>query len=154
MKRIHFSLDLPKWHEWLIYVTVGLLTLTGIAWLLLDNFGKVEGEFGPEQNPALPWLLLGHGVFAYIFLVVAAMLLPVHVRLGWNAVRNRKSGLTLLIVSAFLALTALVLYYASAEGFRGLSSTLHWIVGIGFSLLLIVHVVRGKGSRPAPQRHR
>lgn len=154
MKRIYFSLDLPRWHEWLIYLTVGLLTLTGLAWLLLDNFGKVEGEFGPEQNPALPWLLLGHGVLAYIFLVVAAMLLPVHVRLGWNAARNRKSGLTLLIAGAFLALTALVLYYASTEGFRGLSSMLHWIVGIGFPLLLIVHVIRGKGSRTAPQRHR
>lgn len=154
MKRIYFSLDLPRWHEWLIYLTVGLLTLTGLAWLLLDNFGKVEGEFGPEQNPALPWLLLGHGVLAYIFLVVAAMLLPVHVRLGWNAARNRKSGLTLLIAGAFLALTALVLYYASTEGFRGLSSVLHWIVGIGFPLLLIVHVIRGKGSRTAPQRHR
>ena len=154
MKRIYFSLDLPRWHEWLIYLTVGLLTLTGLAWLLLDNFGKVEGEFGPEQNPALPWLLLGHGVLAYIFLVVAAMLLPVHVRLGWNAARNRKSGLTLLIAGAFLALTALVLYYASTEGFRGLSSMLHWVVGIGFPLLLIVHVIRGKGSRTAPQRHR
>jgi len=154
MKRIHFSLDLPKWHEWLIYASVGVLTFTGVAWLLLDNFGKVEGEFGPEQSPALPWLLLGHGIVAYVFLIAAGMLLPVHVRLGWNAVRNRVSGLTLVIVGAFLTLSGLALYYASAEGFRGWSSTLHWVVGIVLPLTLIVHVVRGKGSRPAPPQHR
>ena len=82
MRRIHFSLALPNWHEWLVYVSAGLLTVTGLAWLYLDRFGKIEGLFGPEQNPALPWLLLVHGTVAYAFLVIAAMLVPVHMRLG------------------------------------------------------------------------
>lgn len=153
MKRIHFSLALPKWHEWLVYLSVGLLTLTGVAWLLLDRFGKVEGEFGPEQNPALPWLLAGHGVVAYLFLVVAAMLVPVHIRLGWNAFRNRVSGLFIVTTGLFLALTGLLLYYASAEGLRGATSSLHWIIGLGLPIALVVHVVRGKGSQP-PKRRR
>jgi hypothetical protein len=153
MKRVHFSLALPKWHEWLVYLSVGLLTLSGIAWLLVDKWGKVEGEFGPEQNPALPWLLASHGVLAYLFLVVAAMLVPVHIRLGWNAERNRRSGLAIVGLGLFLALTGLLLYYASAEGLRGLASSLHWIVGLGLPALLIVHLVRGKGSRPKPKKH-
>lgn len=148
MKRIHFSLALPKWHEWLVYVTVALLTLSGGAWLLLDRFGKVEGEFGPEQNPTLPWLLLIHGVLAYAFLVVAAMLIPVHMRLGWKAFRNRMSGLVLVGTGLVLALTGLVLYYASAEGFRAWTSTAHWVIGLGLPIALLVHVIRGKSSQP------
>lgn len=151
MKRVHFSLALPKWHEWLVYLSVALLTLTGVGWLLLDKFGKVSGEFGPEQNPALPWLLTSHGVLAYAFLVIAAMLIPVHMRLGWNAGRNRYSGLGLVAIGLFLALSGLVLYYASAEGLRGLASTLHWVVGLGLPLLLVIHFVRGKRDRPQPK---
>lgn len=152
MKRVHFSLSLPKWHEWLVYLASGLLTLTGAAWLLLDRFGKVHGEFGPEQSPALPWLLMAHGVIAYAFLVVAAMLLPVHVRLGWNAGRNRKSGLILVSVALFLAITGLGLYYLSAEALRALSSTGHWVIGVALPIGLIVHVLRGKRGRPKPTR--
>jgi uncharacterized membrane protein YkvI len=150
MKRIHFSLALAKWHEWLVYLTIGLLTATGLAWLWLDKFGKVQGDFGPEQNPALPWLLLLHGVIAYAFLIVSAMLVPVHMRLGWNALRNRLSGLALVTVGLFLAATGLLLYYATAEGLRDASSTLHWIVGIGLPAILIIHVVRGRRSRSSP----
>jgi hypothetical protein len=149
MRRIHFSLALPKWHEWLVYLSIGLLTFTGLAWLLLDRFGKVDGEFGPEPNPALPWLLSGHGALAYIFLIVAAMLVPVHIRLGWNAVRNRTSGLSLVAVGLFLALTGLLLYYASAEGLRGIASIAHWAVGIALPLILAVHAIRGKASGKA-----
>lgn len=154
MKRIHFALPLPKWHEWLVHATVGLLTATGLAWLLLDRFGTVEGEFGPEQSPALPWLLSGHGVLAYAFLVAAAMLVPVHMRLGWNARRNRSSGLSLVAIGLFLTVTGLLLYYASAEALRSLASTLHWVAGLLLPALLVLHLVRGKRSRPRPEARR
>lgn len=148
MKQVRFSPALPKWHEWLLHASVGLLTLTGLAWLYLDRFGKVEGLFGPEQNPALPWLLLAHGVLAYTFLVIAAMLVPVHMRLGWAAGRSRSSGLAVVGIGLFLAVTGLLLYYASAERLRGASSTLHWVVGIGLPLAFAVHLLRPKGSKP------
>ena len=152
MKRIHFSLSLPRWHEWLVYATAGLLPVSGAAWLILDRFGKIQGEFGPEQSPALPWLLMAHGVLAYAFLVVAAMLVPVHVRLGWNAGRNRKSGLLLVSIGLILAVTGLGLYYLSAEGVRSLSSTAHWVIGLALPIGLIVHVIRGKSGRLTPTR--
>jgi hypothetical protein len=143
-----FSLRLPRWHEWLVYAISGLLVVTGIAWLLLDRFGKVNGEFGPEPSPALPWLLLIHGAAAYGFAITAAMLIPVHMRLGWNARRNRRSGLSLVGLSLFLILSGLALYYSSAEGFRSLSSLAHWLIGLALPPLLIIHLVRGKKSRP------
>jgi hypothetical protein len=148
MKRPNFSLRLQRWHEWLVYGSTALLTLTGIAWLLLDRFGKVEAEFGPEPNPALPWLLMAHGIAAYAFVIIAAMLIPVHMRLGWNSGRNRSSGLWLVSFGLFLLLTGLGLYYATQEGLCSATSLAHWIAGLALPLLIVIHLVRGKGSRP------
>ena len=38
---------LPRWHEGSIYLTFGLLVVTGVAWLILDRWVRIEGEFGP-----------------------------------------------------------------------------------------------------------
>ena len=143
-----FSLRLSRWHEWLIYAISGLLLVTGGAWLLLDRFGKVNGEFGPEPSPALPWLLLVHGAAAYAFAIAAAMLIPVHMRLGWNSGRNRRSGLLLVGISLFLILGGLALYYSTAEGFRSAATLSHWVVGLAMPVLIVLHLVRGKKSRP------
>lgn len=148
MKRPQFSVRLPRWHERLIYAATALLVGTGVAWLLLDRFGSVQGEFGPEPSPALPWMLLMHGTAAYAFTVIAAMLVPVHMRLGWKSGRNRPSGLLLVGVSLFLLLTGLALYYTTADSLRSAASLAHWAIGLGTPILILVHLVRGKGSRP------
>jgi len=147
-RRPEFKLSLPKWHEWSIYVCTAVLVLTGVAWLIAGSFGAVQGEFGQEPNPSLPWLLMVHGIGAYAFAILAAMLVPVHIRLGWRASRNRLSGIAMVSVSLFLATSGLALYYSTGEGFRSAVSLAHWVVGLGLALLLAVHIMRGKGSRP------
>src|SRR4051794_20760678 len=138
-----FSLKLPRWHEWLVYGPAGLLFASGVAWLLLDRFGQTEGEFGLEPSPALPSLLLSHGVAAYAFAIVAAMLVPVHMRLGWSSGRNRRSGLLLVGVSLFLVLTGLALYYSTAEALRAAASVAHWAAGLLLPAMLVIHLIRG-----------
>jgi hypothetical protein len=152
-RRPQFKLALSKWHEWLIYAATTALLLTGVAWLLLERYGQVEGEFGAEANPVMPWLLKVHGVAAYAFVIVSAMLVPVHIRLGWIASRNRPSGLLMVGTSLLLALSGLALYYSTAEGFRAYASAAHWLVGLAFPILLVVHLVRGKSSRPQAAPH-
>lgn len=151
MKRPSFSIRLSRWHEWLIYAATLTLTVTGLVWLLLDRFGQRQGDFGPEPNALLPWLLLAHGAAAYGFLIVAAMLVPVHMRLGWHSGRNLKSGAAMTSFGLFLALTGIALYYSTGEQLRFYASLAHWVVGLGLPLLLVVHVVRGKSTRP--RRH-
>ena len=154
MKRTRFILKLPAWHEWLIYGTAALLVVTGVAWLLLDRFGKVQGEFGAEPNPALPWLLMSDGIAAYAFAIVGAMLVPVHMRLGWNSGRNRLSGLVLVGISLFLVLSGLGLYYSTSEAIRAAVSLTHWLVGLAIPVAILVHLMRGKGSRPGRRASR
>lgn len=149
---------LPRWHEWSIYVSFGLLVLTGIAWLVLDHWVRIEGEFGPEHHPAEHIMLIVHGAAAYALLVVAGALIPVHIKVGWSIRRNLVSGVTVSAALILISLTALGLYYLSAEGLRGLTSLAHWLVGIAAVPLLVIHVVKGRRGaatrRPAPRRGR
>lgn len=151
MKRPQFAVRLPRWHEGLVHVATGLLVASGVGWLLLDRFGKVQGEFGPEPNHALSWMLLIHGSAAYGFAIITAMLIPVHMRLGWRSGRNRPSGLLLVGIGLFLLLSGLMLYYATGEGLRAAASLSHWLIGLGLPIAVVVHLVRGKGSRPKPR---
>lgn len=147
---------LPRWHEWSIYVGLALLLATGLGWLALDRWVRIEGEFGPEHHPAEHLLLILHGVAAYALLVVAGALIPVHVKVGWSTRRNRGSGLAVASALVVLSLTALGLYYLSAEGLRGAASLAHWLVGIVALPLLAVHALRGRALIPprAARPHR
>ena len=143
---------LPRWHEWSIYVTFGLLLVTGVAWLVLDHWVRVEGEFGPEHHPAEHLMLILHGIAAYAVLIVAGALIPVHIKLGWSIRRNLRSGIAIASALVVLGFTALGLYYLSAEGPRALASLAHWLVGIAAAPLLAVHVIRGRAVTPPPAR--
>lgn len=138
---------LPRWQEWTVYVSFGLLCASGIAWLLLDNFVRVAGEFGPQPHPAERWVLIVHGVVAYAFLIVAGTMVPVHIVAGWNKRRNLKSGLTFAGTLLLLALTALALYYLGDELVRPQVSLAHWIAGLAALPLLLIHALKGRSGR-------
>jgi hypothetical protein len=138
---------LPRWQEWAVYVTIGLLVVTGLIWLVLDNFVRVNGEFGPEHHPAEHLVLIVHGIVAYAFLIVGGAMIPVHVTLGWNIRRNLKSGITLAGTGLILALTALGLYYVGGEISRSWVSFTHWIIGLLLIPALLIHALIGRSGR-------
>ena len=135
---------LPVWQEWSVYVGFGLLVATGVAWLLLNSFVRVTGDFGPEHHPAEHWALVTHGVVAYGFLVIAGAMIPVHITLGWNIGRNLKTGLTLAGALVLIAATGLGLYYLGDDGSRHWASVVHWSVGLAAALLLAIHALSGR----------
>ena len=135
---------LPRWQEWAVYLSLGLLIATGIVWLLLNLFVRSAGEFGPEPHPAQHWAIVAHGVASYVFLVVAGAMIPVHIRLGWQGGKNRLTGSTLAAACLLLALTALGLYYLGDELARHWVSIVHWSVGLFVIPALAVHALRGR----------
>jgi hypothetical protein len=138
---------LPHWQEWTVYVSFGMLIATGIAWLLLEHFVRIAGEFGPEPHPAQRWTLVAHGLVAYGFLIVAGTMVPVHIIAGWNTRRNLKSGLTFAGTLLLLAVTALGLYYLGDDSVRGQVSLIHWVAGLVALPLLLIHALKGRGNR-------
>lgn len=145
------STRLPTWQEWAVYVTLGALIVTGLAWLALDQWVRIAGEFGPEPHPAERWTLIVHGVAAYLFLVVGGAMIPVHIKLGWHSNRNRATGLALGIGCILLALTALGLYYLGVDQPRRFASFTHWTVGILILPLILIHATRGRRGEVTPQ---
>ena len=130
---------LPKWQEWAIYASFGVLLVSGGAWLILHRLVTVAGAFGPEPSPFEPWLLQIHGVVAYVFLVVAGALIPNHIRLGWLARRNHYTGTTTTAAMLVLALSGVALYYVGSESLRPWTSLAHWAVGLGGAVALAIH---------------
>ena len=147
MKSRRHPTNLPRWQELAVYASGAVLLVTGIIWLVLDKWVRVEGEFGPEHHSAEQWALIAHGIGAYAFLMIVGALIPVHIPLGWRQGRNRLSGVSVLIVCAILSLTALGLYYLGEDVTRSRVSLVHWLVGVGAIAVLLIHVTRGRSSR-------
>jgi len=135
---------LPRWQEWAVYLSLGGLTVTGLLWLVFDQWVRVEGEFGPEHNPAQSWLLTAHGVLAYAFLIVAGAMIPVHIILGWRTRRNLWSGISVASLCLILATSALGLYYLGEDAARSWASLTHWSLGIAVLPIFLIHALKGR----------
>lgn len=136
---------LPRWQEWAVYIGFALLLATGIAWLLLDKFVRVAGDFGPVPHPAEHLALVVHGIAAYGFLIVAGAMIPVHIRVGWNTRRNLKSGIGVVALLLFLTVSALSLYYVGNDAILSRVGLIHWLVGLIALPVLVIHVL-GRGA--------
>lgn len=143
--------NLPRWQERAVYINVGLLLITGIAWLVFDRWVRVAGEFGPEHHPAEHVMLIAHAIGAYAFLVIFGAMIPVHIPLGWRQRRNLASGIALVTVCAMLGLTALGLYYFAGDALRSWTSLIHWTVGLGALPAILIHVLRGRARVTRPR---
>jgi len=148
------AIQLSHRHRAVLYLSTLALLVTGAAWAWLHYFHRVEGEFGPEFSPVEPWLLKAHGAAAMISLLVIGSLLTVHVKRGWQAGLNRRSGTGLLTTFGVLIATGYGLYYLSDEKLRGLTSNIHLWIGLALTLLLIAHIVLGHRTRRDLHRQR
>lgn len=135
---------LPHWQEWSIYLGFGLLFASGAAWLLLDWFVRVTGEFGPEHHPAQHWAIIIHGIAAYFFLAIIGSLIPLHIKLGWVLGQHRWSGSALASTLLLLSLTALGLYYVGDDLSRSWTSIVHWSLGLLALLAILLHILRAR----------
>lgn len=122
--------------------------ITGTAWWVLHRWFPVNGEFGPAPHPVEPWLIRLHGAAAMVTLVLLGSLLAHHVRHAWLAHRNRRSGGLLLTLNGLLALTGYALYYAGGETLRAFASAAHLTLGLALPVLLLLHIVCGRRTRP------
>jgi hypothetical protein len=141
------SAKLSRWQVRSLCVSSGLLFLSGLGWLILHNFGQVQGEFGPETNPLEPWMLRLHGAAVIAALMSLGTLLLVHVWRGWSYRSQRVLGLSLAAVTALLILSGYLLYYVGNDVARSWASTIHWVIGLVGLPLFVLHYRAGKRLR-------
>jgi hypothetical protein len=133
-------------HKRILYLSLGILWLSGLFWLYLKFFGQVQGAFGPQSSPwQAVWMRI-HGALAMVFLILFGTLLTQHVPWGWKRRQQRPSGVTLLVISAVLIVTGWGLYYLVNEGIRHWVGLIHWGLGLLFPALIAFHVILGKSK--------
>ncbi|WP_310447236.1 hypothetical protein [Thiobacillus sp.] len=138
-------------HKRLAYAAFALLWASGALWLLFHYFFGVAGDFGPEPHPLEKWWLRMHGLAAMLALVAVGSLATNHMRLAWSRKKNRRTGMPMLALTAWLAATGYALYYFSSDDNAAWLPLLHWTVGLALPLALVAHVVVGR--RRAPRAH-
>jgi hypothetical protein len=145
------SIRLSQRHKLALYSVLGIVFASGVLWAWLHYFGSTETEFG--ASPAKAQLLMIHGLFAALSLMLIGSLLPLHVKYAWRAHRNRKNGIFFISMVTLLIGTGYALYYIGDERLRSWTSWIHLGVGLLFPFLLILHVWRGRLSRKVKRSH-
>jgi hypothetical protein len=128
--------------RWALYAAGGVLFVTGAAWLLADAWK----ESADVWHDIAANLLMLHGGAAMIALMLLGALVPLHLRRGWRAKKNRLTGTVMATVNAVLIVTAFGLYYLGSETARPWISRIHYGVGFALPILGLVHILSGRRS--------
>jgi hypothetical protein len=148
-RRDYINLRLERWHRFCIYGACGWLTATGLLWLAAHYFWRPVGEFGETISPWEPLSMKLHGAGAMVILFFAGSLLNIHIRRALKVGRNISSGWCMLALLLLLTASGYVLYYLAGEGNRNIWSMSHWLAGLAFPMLLLLHIVLGRKGRTA-----
>ena len=140
------SLRLERWQRRAIYFSVGLLTVSGVLWLAAHFFWRPVTQFGEGVSPLEPWSMKLHGAATLVFLFLVGTMLNTHIRRALRGRRNLISGWAMIGSIGCLALSGYGLYYLASENARPIWSSLHWIIGIGFAVGIVLHVFFGRRS--------
>jgi hypothetical protein len=145
---------LARWHENALYLVVGLLTLSGLVWVVCHYILAEEGEYGPMPHAWEGPMMNIHGAAAMLVLFFIGSLLTVHMIKAWRARRNRWSGGGMAALCVLLTATGYGLYYVGDDTVRAWLSWAHWLPGVAMPVLLAVHVYFGVRKAKAKPRHR
>jgi uncharacterized RDD family membrane protein YckC len=134
---------LPRRREIAVYVVLGVLWLSGVAWLVA-RYGLRDVDELP--HPLEPWTMRVHGLAAFAALWLLGQLWLVHIVPSWHAHR-RNSGILLAAIMAVLLATGWLLYSATGEATRAIASLAHWTLGLALVVPLLLHSLRHRSHR-------
>ena len=129
------------------YAAFGILYISGILWIFFHYGVHYRNETGESVHPLEPLSLKIHGAAAMFTLIMLGTLIPIHMKKGWKAKRNRQNGVFIIAINLFLILTGYSLYYAGDERLRSVSYGAHIIIGVLFPAILAGHIIEGRKTR-------
>ena len=128
---------MPQWQR--NFVLIGMLacSLTGTAYLLGHEFSIQHTLFGTHS------ILVWHGVTAMLAMLALGSVLPFHIKAGLKSKRKLWSGLSQLAFLFALLVSGALLYYGPEE-IRDAVITTHWVIGLAFFAIFLLHGVYSK----------
>ena len=126
---------MPSWQRF--FVISGMLTcsISGTLYLIGHEFQIQRTMFGSR------YILAAHGIFAIVATLALGSVLSFHLKAGIQSKKKWLSGFSQLSFLATLLTTGALLYYGPAEIRDGVVIT-HWISGLIFFAIFLLHAVR------------
>lgn len=131
---------MPRWQRGAFWLGMGLCCVSGLSYLLGHEFLMATSLLGHRT------MLTLHGISAGLAVFLLGTVAVGHIRVGWILRKNRASGVGNVFALSLLILTGWGLYYGSEE-IRDFTVLAHWLLGLGFVVVLSLHVVRFQSTR-------
>jgi len=128
---------MPAWQRQLVLTSMLSCSLTGIAYLLGHELHVERAILGKHS------VLMWHGTTAMVATIALGSVLPFHVKAGLKSKRKLWSGLSQLAFLATLLISGALLYYGPEE-IRDQVITTHWMIGLAFFAIFLLHGVYAK----------
>ena len=125
---------MPVWQKHFVQIGILSCSLTGTVYLLGHEFHIEQAVLGTHS--VLAW----HGIAAILATIALGSVLPFHLKAGLKSKRKLWSGLSQLAFLAILLVSGALLYYGPAEIRDGVIAT-HWMIGIAFFTIFLLHGV-------------
>jgi hypothetical protein len=125
---------MPSWQRSFVVSSMLACSISGCLYLLGHEFQIQRSTLGNHT------VLASHGIFAMIATLALGSVLPFHLKAGFKSKKKWVSGFSQLSFLAVLLTTGALLYYGSAETRDSVVIT-HWVVGLLFFLIFLLHAV-------------
>ena len=129
---------MPSWQRSFVMYGMFACSVTGILYLLGRQFHIQRAMFGAHQ------VLVAHGIAAMLATLALGSVLTFHIKAGYKSKNKWISGFSQLSFLAVLLISGALLYYGPEE-FREEVINLHWVVGLIFLGIFVLHLLTPKG---------
>lgn len=128
---------MPAWQRYFVFIGILSCSLTGIAYLLGHEFHIERTVLGAHS------VLVWHGIAAMAATMALGSVLPFHLKAGLKSRRKLWSGLSQLAFLTVLLASGALLYYGPEE-IRDSVIEIHWMIGLTFFAIFLLHGVHAK----------
>ena len=128
---------MPGWQKWFVLFGMLSCSVSGTLYLLGHEFQIQRAVIGSSQ------VLSIHGIAAMLATLALGSALPFHIKAGIKSKRKLLSGISQLCFLCTLMMTGAFLYYGP-EAIREEAILIHWIVGLFFLMIFVLHVINAR----------
>ena len=123
---------MPNWQRTFVICGMMVCSITGLIYLLGHEFQIQRSTLGTHS------ILAAHGIAAMLATLALGSVMPFHIKAGYKSRKQLWSGFSQLGFLATLLISGALLYYGPEEA-RDITVDTHWITGLLFLVIFILH---------------
>ena len=123
---------MSSWQRTFVICGMMACSITGLMYLLGHEFQIQRSTLGTHS------ILAAHGIAAMLATLALGSVMPFHIKAGYKSRKQLWSGFSQLGFLATLLISGALLYYGPEEA-RDITVDTHWITGLLFLVIFILH---------------